>query len=72
MRIFLPKPPILLDSRADMKKASCASCHASGGKAKRVPLFISSMNDSSKIVYGRCSDCHRVIAADGTGGLSKK
>ena len=69
---IVPKPPTLLDSRADMKKASCSSCHASGGKEKRAPLFISLMNNPSQIAYGRCSDCHRVIAADGTGGLLKK
>ena len=68
---IVPRPPTLVDPNADMKSGSCASCHASGGKLKKTPLFISLMSDPTKVVYDRCSSCH-VVSSDVLGGESKK
>jgi hypothetical protein len=30
-------------------------------------LFISDMDDSTKVVYKRCSDCHQIVGGDSGG-----
>jgi hypothetical protein len=62
----LAKAPILAVDSADMKQGqSCSSCHSSGSRAPQ--LFISGMNNSAKVVYKRCSDCHQIASAGGSG-----
>jgi hypothetical protein len=68
--VDLPKAPVLAVRDADMRRGvSCSSCHSAGDRdrGRADALFISSMNDRSKIVYSRCSSCH-TIASDGDGG----
>jgi hypothetical protein len=59
-------PPTISVNNADMRQGvACSSCHAPG--KRQSTLFISLMNNPTKIVYNRCSDCH-TIAGSGSGG----
>lgn len=56
-----PKAPAISMDGANMAPGkTCASCHGAGKSESDTPLFISLMNDPTKIVYGRCNDCHVV------------
>jgi hypothetical protein len=56
-----PQAPAISMEGANMKTGiACATCHAAGREESEKPLFISFMNDPTKIVYSRCSDCHQV------------
>ena len=62
-----PTAPVISIKSADMKQGTaCASCHAAGKKESETPLFISLMNDPTKIVYSRCSDCHQFTKTSGS------
>ncbi|MEO8518927.1 MAG: Ig-like domain repeat protein, partial [Dermatophilaceae bacterium] len=53
------RPPILAVKNLNMRPGqACATCHAPG--AKKFPIFTYQMNDPTKIVYNRCSDCHKM------------
>ncbi len=65
---FVPTPPRITGEDLDMKRGvSCRTCHSARGEEDA--LFISLMNDATKVVYNRCSDCHTVVSGrDGDDG----
>jgi len=57
---YRPTAPVISIEGANMEQGiACATCHAAGKRESETPLFISLMNDPTKIVYSRCSDCHQ-------------
>ena len=58
---FVPAPPRITGEDINMQPGiSCAACHNARGEED--PLFISLMNNPTKVVYKRCSDCHVVVS----------
>ena len=58
---FVPTPPSITGEDLDMEPGvSCRTCHKAGGEEDA--LFISLMNNPTKVVYDRCSNCHTVVS----------
>ena len=58
---FVPTAPSITGEMINMQAGiSCRTCHNARGEED--PLFISLMNNPTKVVYNRCSDCHAVVA----------
>ena len=60
-------PPTIMGDHIDMKPGkACATCHSKrSDKDNKGIVFISLMNDPTKVVYNRCSDCHTIANSGG-------